>query len=55
MRWQSIKRGVWYIAGHKKRQTGGFFPLAASLAVPILGSLTGPILKNIIGRRRRYA
>lgn len=45
MRSQSIKWGVWYIE-RKKRQTGGFYLLTASLAGPILGGLPGPILKK---------
>ena len=46
MREHSIRKGIWYIVGHRRLQKGKFFPLAASLAGPILGSIAGPILKK---------
>ena len=47
MKKQSVKRGIWYIGGRRKRQRGGAFPVAA-LAAPILGYLGGIVffLKN---------
>ena len=54
MRRQSIRRGVWRIGG--RRQTGGFFPISA-LAGPIIAGITsnlaGPLLKKIVGGKRR--
>ena len=38
MKKQSVKRGIWYIGGRRKRQRGGAF-LVAVLAAPILGYL----------------
>ena len=38
MKKQSVKRGIWYIGGRRKRQRGGTF-LVAVLAAPILGYL----------------
>ena len=57
MKKQSVKRGIWYIGGRRKRQRGDVFPLAA-LAAPILGNLGSIGLKKIFGgkirQRRRY-
>lgn len=39
---QSVKRGIWYIGGKRKRQRGGALPLAA-FASPILGNIDGVI------------
>ena len=56
---QSVKKGIWYIGGKKrKKQKGGAIPigLIASLAGPILGEIAKPIFKNIVGgkiRKRR--
>ena len=58
---QSVKKGVWYIGGKKrKKQKSGAIPigLIASLAGPILGEIAKPIFKKIVGgkirkRRRR--
>ena len=56
MRKQSIIRGVWRIVGRRRQQTGGFFPTGA-LAEPIIGgiasNLAGPLLKKIVGGKRR--
>ena len=56
MRKQSIRRGVWSIGGRRQQQTGGFFLIGAS-AGPIIGgiasNLAGPLLKKIVGRKRR--
>ena len=51
---QSVKGGVWYISGRKKRQQrGDAFPFPA-LAAPILGKLAVPIFKKLIGEDRKY-
>lgn len=54
MKKQSIKRGVWYIGGrrNRQRQRGVFLPIAA-LAAPILGSLSGVVIKKIIQRQKK--
>ena len=53
MRKKSVKRGVWYMGGRKKRrQKGGAFPFVV-LAAPTLGNLGGIILKILIGGGRR--
>ena len=57
MRKRSIKRGVWRIGGRRRRkQMRFFFPIGA-LTSPLLGgiafNLAGPIVKKIIGYRRR--
>ena len=55
MKKHSIKRGIWYIGGRRKKQRAGVYLLVA-LAAPILGGLGGIVLKNIFGgkiRRRR--
>ena len=46
MKKQSLKGGIWYICGRRKRQRGGAFPLAA-LAAPVLGNLGVTVLKYI--------
>ena len=59
MKKQSVRRVVWYIGGrqNRRRQRGRFLPIGA-LAAPILGSLSGVVIKKIFGgkrrRRRRY-
>ena len=54
MKKQWVRRGVWYIGGrrNRRRQRGGFLPTGA-LATPILGSLSGVVLKKIFGGKRR--
>ena len=54
MRCQSVRRGVWYIGGRRKRrkQTRGLFPVGA-LAAPIQGKLDVVIKKLFGGKRRR--
>ena len=51
---QYIKKVVWYIGG-KKRQRGNSIPfgLLASIAVPVLGEVSKPILGKIFGRGRK--
>ena len=51
----SVKKGVWYIGGGKRRQGGGSIPigLLAPIAAPILGEIAKPILQKIFGRGRR--
>lgn len=44
MREKSVRKGIWYIVGHRRLQKGIFFPLAVFLAGPILGSIASPIL-----------
>ena len=59
MRKQSVRKGVWYIGGRrrKRRQKGGFLPVGAilgSLAGPALGAVAGPVVKKIFrGKKRR--
>ena len=45
---QAVRHSVWYTGGRGKRlrQTGEFFPVGA-LAVPILGTLGGVVIKII--------
>ena len=53
---QSVKKGVWYIGGKRKRkQRGKRFPigLVASLAAPVLGAVAKPIFKKIFGVGKR--
>ena len=47
MKKQWVRRGVWYIGGrrNRRRQRGGFLPIGA-LTTPILGSLSGVVLKK---------
>ena len=65
---QSVKRGVWYIVGRRRRQRGqkgGFLPIAGilgSVAAPRIDEIAKPILINIVGcrkvkgrRHRQYA
>ena len=65
---QSVKGGVWYIGGGRRRKIGqkGFFlPIAGllrSVAARLIGEIAKPILRKIVGgrrvtrrRRRRYA
>ena len=58
---QSIRKGVWYIGGRKRRgrkiyrkQRGRGLPLGliASAAASFLGEVAKPILKKIFGGRR---
>ena len=55
---QSVKRGVWYIGGRRRRQRkqkGGFLRIAGllgSVAAPRVGEIAKPILRNIVGRRK---
>ena len=56
---QSVRKGVWYIGGkrrrYSKRQRGGAIPfgLIASAAAPFLGEVAKTLLKKIFGGRRR--
>ena len=58
---QSVRKGAWYLGGRrrirrKRRQRGIFFPLAGlsgAAAGPILGEIAKPLLKKIVGGRRR--
>ena len=53
---QSVKIGVWYIGGKKrKKQKGTRIPLGivASVAGPILSEVAKPIFKKIFGRAKR--
>ena len=55
---QSVRKGVWYIAGKRKRRkieikkrekvTGFLIGLLASAAAPFLGEITNPILKRFL-------
>ena len=55
---QSVKGGVWYIGGRRRRtreQNGGFLPIAGLLgyaAAPLVGEITKPILRKIVGGRK---
>ena len=58
---QSVRKGVWYIGGRKRRgrkiyrkQRGKGLPLGliASAAAPFLGEIAKPIFKKIFGGRR---
>ena len=55
---QSVKKGVWYIGGRKKkkRQKGKGIPfgLIASLVAPVLGEVAKPIFKKIFGRGQQH-
>ena len=53
---QSVKGGVWYMGGRKRRrvrQRGDMFPFGA-IAGPILGAVAQPLLKKISGGERRH-
>ena len=56
---QSVRGGVWNLGGkrrRKRRQKGGFLPIAGllgSVAAPLIGEIAKPILKKIVGGRRR--
>ena len=51
---QYVKKGVWYIGGKKRKQTGGAIPLGllASIGVLILGKFFGCGHKRTRRRRR---
>ena len=55
---QSVKGGVWYIGGRRRRtrgQNGGFLPIAGLLgyaAAPLIGEIAKPILRKIVGGRK---
>ena len=59
---QSVKKGVWYIGGKKKKKNlkktqkgkGIPFGLIASLAAPVLGEVAKPILEKVFGRGRPH-
>ena len=53
MKKQSVRQGFWNIGGRRNRhrQRGGFLPIIA-LATPILGSLSGVVIKTILGGKR---
>ena len=56
---QSVRKGIWYIGGKRKRapkrkkQKGGAIPfgLLASIGAPILREIVKPLLGKILGRR----
>ena len=55
---QVVEKGIWHIGGKKrkrKKQKGGAIPfgLLASFAAPVLGEITKPIFKTILGRGKR--
>ena len=55
---QSVRKGVWYIGGRKKRtkkQNGKGFPLGllASVGIQILSEIAKPVFKKILGRGKR--
>ena len=52
---QSVKKGIWYIGGKKRRQKGGAIPigLLAFIGAPIIGEIAIPILGKLFGRGRR--
>ena len=52
---QSVKKGVWYIGGKKRKQRGGAIPivLLASIGAPILGEIAKPIFGKIFGRGKK--
>ena len=54
MKKQSVRHGIWYIDGERKRhrQKGGAFPIAA-LAAPILGSFGSIAIKKLFGSKRK--
>ena len=49
---QSVRGSLWYMGG-KRRQRGGMLPIRA-LAVPILGTLGGVVVKIIFGGKKRW-
>ena len=64
---QSVKKGVWYLGGRKKKRivrkkpkkehcSKGFpLRLLASVGMPFLGEIAKPVIKKRIGRgKRRY-
>ena len=57
---QSVRGGVWHLGGKKRRrkrgQKGVFLPIAGllgSVTAPLIGEIAKPILKKIVGGRRR--
>ena len=60
---QSVRKGVWYIGGRKRRGRkiyrkqrgkGLSLGLIASAAAPFIGEIAKPLFKNVFsGRRRR--
>ena len=55
---QVLKKGIWHIGSKKrkrKKQKGGAIPLGllASFAGPVIGEITKPIFKKILGRGKR--
>ena len=56
---QSVRKGVWYIGGKKRRYSkkqrgrGIPFGLIASAAATFLGKVTKALLKKMFGGRRR--
>ena len=52
---QSVRGGVWYMGGRKRRrqkQTWGFFALTAFVGA-LLGAVGGKVIKKIFGGSRR--
>ena len=49
---QSVKKGVGYIGGKKRRQKSGAIPigLLAFIGAPIIGEIAIPILGKLFGR-----
>ena len=57
---QSVRGSVWHLGGKRRRrksgQKGGFLPIAGllgSVAAPLIGEIAKPILKKVVGGRRR--
>ena len=55
---QSVRQGVWYIGGRRKRckQKDRFLPIVpilGSLARPALGAIVGPVIKKTFGVKRQ--
>ena len=61
---QSVRGGVWHLGGKRRRRkrgqrgrgVGGRLPIAAlmgSVAAPLVGEIAKPILKKIVGGKRR--
>ena len=58
---QSVRRGVWYLGGRRRkikieRHKGGAFSLMGLLvaaATPVLSEVAKPLLRQFIGGRRR--
>ena len=59
---QSVRKGVWYISGKrrrkKKRQIGRCVPIgilvSAAAAASFIGEIAKPILKNVFDETKTY-